>query len=127
MIAHEMVRRGSSVRQVAAQFGVDESTLRYRLRRSPEAPDGRRARTTALDGWSEVVGAILARFGDGRVTPGSRARCPTRVVYDVLVREYGFSGSYQAVRRHLRRCFGAPPVQAVRRVETPPGVQAQHD
>src|SRR5439155_15367520 len=37
------------------------------------------------------------------------------------------SGSYQAVRRYLRRTYGAPRVQAVRRVETPAGVQAQHD
>jgi transposase len=127
MIAREMVTRGSSIRQVAAQFGVDESTVRYRLRRPPATPDGRRERATVLDGWSEVVRAVLVRFGDGRVTPGGQARCPTRVVYDVLVREYGFGGSYQAVRRHLRRSFGVPPVQAVRRVETPPGVQAQHD
>jgi transposase len=127
MIAQEMVTRGSSIRQVAAQYGVDESTLRYRLRRPPAGPDGRRQRATALDGWSEVVHAVLMRFGDERVTPDGQARCATRVVYDVLVREYGFSGSYQAVRRHLRRAFGTPPVQAVRRVETPPGVQAQHD
>jgi transposase len=38
-----------------------------------------------------------------------------------------FGGSYQAVRRYLRRTYGVPPVQAVRRVETPAGVQAQHD
>ena len=45
----------------------------------------------------------------------------------MLRREHGFGGSYQAVRRYLRRRFAPAPVQAVRRVETPPGVQAQHD
>ncbi len=73
-IAHEMVTRGSSIRQVAAQLGVDESTLRYRLRRPLEAPDGRRERATALDGQEGVVRAVLVRFGDGRVRPGSRTR-----------------------------------------------------
>lgn len=29
--------------------------------------------------------------------------------------------------RHLRRRCGTPPVRALRRVETAPGVQAQHD
>ena len=29
--------------------------------------------------------------------------------------------------RHLRCRYGVPPVRAYRRVETPPGVQAQHD
>jgi len=58
---------------------------------------------------------------------GSTTRCETRAVHAVLVREFGFAGSYQAVRRYLRRRFGVPPVQALRRVELPPGVQAQHD
>lgn len=71
--------------------------------------------------------AVLERFGDARVTPESATRCEARQVYDVLVREYGFAGSYQAVRGYLRRRFGPAPVQAVRRVELPPGVQAQHD
>jgi transposase len=126
MVAQEMVARAVSVRQTATQLGVDESTLRYRLGRPLDAPDGRRDRAAALDGWEPVVAGVLTRFGDGRVT-GGMARCTHRTVFDVLVREYGFSGSYQAVRRFLRRSYGAPPVQAVRRVETPAGVQAQHD
>jgi transposase len=48
-------------------------------------------------------------------------------VFDVLAREFNFTGSYQAVRRYLHRTYGERPVQAVRRVETPAGVQAQHD
>jgi len=127
MVAHEMVARGVAVRQVARQLGVDEATLRYRLQRRPDAPDGRQARPTVLDGWDAVVTAVLERFGDGRVVAGSPTRCETRAVHAVLVREFGFTGSYQAVRRFLRRRFGVSPVQAVRRVELPPGVQAQHD
>lgn len=127
MVAHEMVARGVAVRQVARQLGVDEATLRYRFLRPLDAPDGRCARPSALDGWDAVVAAVLARFGDVRVTPGSATRCQTRTVFDILVRDFGFGGSYQAVRRHLHRRFGAPAVQAVRRVELPPGVQAQHD
>jgi transposase len=50
-----------------------------------------------------------------------------RQIYDVLVRDYGYRGSYRAVVRHLRRRYGTPKVRALRRVETPPGVQAQHD
>ncbi len=127
MIAREMIARDASIRDVAGKLGVDESTLRYRLKRPLEAPDGRRDRGTALDGWDTVVTAVLERFGDARVLEGGTARCPTRVVFDVLVREFGFQGSYQAVRRHLHRRYGAAPVQAIRRVETPAGVQAQHD
>lgn len=127
MVTREMVTRGVPLRQVARQLGVTEGALRYRLDRPGDAPDGRRERPTALDGWDAIVTAVLERFGDGRVTPGSATRCEARQVFDVLVREYGFAGSYQAVRRSLKRRFGPSPVQAVRRVELPPGVQAQHD
>ena len=61
------------------------------------------------------------------MTAEGTGRCEARQLYDVLGREYGFRGSYQAVRRYLRRRFGSPAIQAVRRVELPPGVQAQHD
>ena len=116
------------VRRIAAGLGVDESTLRYRLSRAPDTPDGRRDRPSLLGPHAHVVEAVLERFGDGRVVEGGGpARCAARTVYDVLVREYGFTGSYQTVRRHLKRCYGEKPVRAVRRVETPPGVQAQHD
>lgn len=127
MIAKEMIERGISVRHVAQQLGVDESTLRYRLGRPLDAPDGRRARGTALAGWDERIDGVLARFGDGRVVPEGAGHGAAQTLYAVLQREYDFRGSYQAVRRYLRRRFGRPPVQAVRRVETPPGVQAQHD
>lgn len=127
MLAQEMTARGVSVRTVAGQLGVDESTLRYRLARSADAPDGRRERATVLDGWEAVVTAVLQRFADERVTAGHHGRCSAHVVHGVLVREFGFRGSYQAVRRYLVRQYGTPPVQAVRRVELPPGVQAQHD
>jgi transposase len=126
MIAKEMVERDVSIRTVAGQLGVDESTLRYRLGRAPDAPDGRRDRGSALDGWTDRVTMILERCGDARVVPGAATRCQAQVVHAVLVREFGFRGSYQAVRRYLKRTY-VSPVQAVRRVETPPGVQAQHD
>jgi transposase len=125
MVAQGMVERGASIRQVARQLGVAESALRYRLKRPPDAPDGRRDRAAALDGWEARVDAVLTRFG---ATPAEGQQAvPASVLHELLVREHGFTGSYQAVRRYLRRRFAAPPVQAVRRVETPPGVQAQHD
>jgi transposase len=127
MIAQEMVDRAVSVRQVAAQLGVDESTLRYRLGRAVDAPDGRCVRASVLAGWDERIDAVLTRFGDGRVVPEGAGHCEAQMLHAILAREFGFTGSYQAVRRYLKRRFAAPAVQAVRRVETPPGVQAQHD
>jgi transposase len=127
MIAHEMVDRSVSVRQVAAQLGVDESTLRYRLGRPVDAVDGRRLQPTALAGWDERVDVVLTRFGDARVVAEGSGHCEAQQLHDILTREYQFTGSYQSVRRYLKRRFAPPPIQAVRRIETPAGVQAQHD
>jgi transposase len=74
-----------------------------------------------LDGWAEPVAAVVARF------TAADAAVEATVIHQCLVREYGFTGSYQAVRRYLKRTQPVAPVQAVRCVETPPGVQAQHD
>jgi transposase len=127
MLAHEMVDRSVSVRQVAAHLGVDESTLRYRLRRPLDAPDGRCVRATAMAGWDDRVDAVLTRFNDRRVVAEGVGYCQAQLLHDILAREFAFTGSYQSVRRYLARRFTPPPIQAVRRVETPPGVQAQHD
>lgn len=128
MVASHMVQQGTSIRQVARQMGVSEGALRYRLRQRAEAPrsDGRVGQPTATDGYEEAVRAILEGADDARVTGRGRPMQAQRV-YETLVRDYGYGGSYQGVVRHLRRAFGVPRRRALRRVETPPGVQAQHD
>lgn len=81
MIAKEMVGRDVSVRQIALQLGVDESTLRYRLERPVDAPDGRAVRATALAGWDERVDAILTRVDDARVVAGGVGCCEAQLLY----------------------------------------------
>ena len=55
--------------------------------------------------------AVLTRFEDARLVPDGRGHCEAQTLHGLLVREHGFAESYQAVRR----------------VETSAGVQAQHD
>ena len=127
-VASRMRERGSTVRGLAKQLGVTEGTVRYRLKRlgASGRPDGRRGKKTALDKYEDAVEAIQERLGDGRLD-GEGRPCQIRLIYEALVRDHGYEGSYQAVVRHLRRKHGLPRVRAIRRVETPPGVQAQHD
>ncbi|HSL72048.1 MAG TPA: IS21 family transposase [Longimicrobiales bacterium] len=127
-VAKDMVMRRVSVRQLARQFGVTEGALRYRLRRQGEAeqPDGRRNKPSLVNGYEAAIDALLERLEDGRVSGGQRP-AQVRLIFEQLVRDYGYTGSYRSIVRYLRRCFGVPPVRALRRVETPPGVQAQHD
>jgi transposase len=106
---------------------VTEGAVRYRLKKDGDAkPDGRALQPTALDGYERVVLAIQERLEDGRLTREGRP-CQVRQIYEILGRDHGYRGSYRAVVRHLGRRYGTPRVRALRRVETPPGVQAQHD
>lgn len=129
MVVTEMVQdERASIRQVARQLGVTEGAVRYHLRKGegPSKPDGRANKPTAVSGFEEAVGVLLERLEDGRLT-GEGRPVQARTVYELLQRDYGYTGSYRGVVRHLRRRFGVPPVRAYRRVETPPGVQGQHD
>src|SRR5690625_267479 len=121
MVAADMVHKGTSVRQVARQMGVSEGALRYRLKKRAEGPgpDGRALQPTATDGYEDAIRAILEAAEDARLT-GEGRPMQARRVYDLLARDYGYSGSYQAVVRHLRRTYGVPKLRALRRVETPP-------
>ena len=127
MVARAMKDRGTSIRQLAKQLEVTEGALRYRLKMGSEPKaDGRAMQPTALDGYEAAVLAIQERLGDGRLT-GEGRPSQAQEIYRILVRDHGYAGSYRAVVRHLNRRYGKPKLRALRRVETPPGVQAQHD
>ncbi len=123
--AEVLVGKGRSVRSVAKEFGVDESTLRYRLeRRVDGAVDGRAQQTEACAPFEGVIrGWIERQDWDGeRERPES-----IQSLYELLVSEHGYVGSYKAVLRFVRRRAAAPAVRPVRRIETRPGTQAQVD
>jgi transposase len=126
MMMDEVIRTGGlSGRQAAAALGVTEGALRYRRRRLAEGARDRRAeQTTALDGYEDALAAVVEALAP---TTGSGRPVSARLVFEALVRDHAFPGSYPAVVRALRKQRGVAPVRAVRRVETPPGMQAQHD
>ena len=116
--------RGWSTRATARELGVDESTLRYRIRRREEkAEDGRRQQPEACTRWGGVIEPWLALQQDGEAgRPES-----VRLLYEELVERHGYEGSYKAVLRYVRRRMTAPRLRPIRRVETKPGAQAQVD
>lgn len=122
----EVIREGRlSNRAAAAALSVTEGALRYRRRRlTTGARDGRADQATALDGFEAAVAAVLEALGP---TAGPGRPVSARLVFEALVQDHGYRGSYPAVVRYLRRQRGVPPVRAIRRVETAPGMQAQHD
>jgi len=113
---------GSSHCQIARTLGVTEGTVRYHLRRQAAgAEDGRKRQEHRAAGFSPVIAAwIEARSGEGRPPD-------VRDLYEHLVEEHGYAGSYNSVRRYVRARYPKPRIRTYRRVETPPGAQTQTD
>mgnify|MGYP001442256296 FL=1 len=123
--AEVLVGKGRSVRGVARELGVDESTLRYRLkRRALGAVDGRSRQAEACEPFAPVIEEWIARQPWN--VEGKRPEA-VKVLYESLVAEHGYSGSYKAVLRFVRRRAPKPAVRPSRRVETQPGSQGQVD
>jgi transposase len=112
--------RGVSQRAIARQLGVHENAVRYRLRRLAAGARDRRA-----DKVSSVapLAAAVAHWVDSAAPGGVNGLA----LYEWLVAEHGFSGSYKAVQRFVRAQYARPRLRVRRRVETPPGAQAQAD
>jgi len=113
--------RGQSNRELARLLGVTEGTVRYHRQREAAARgDGRAHQAQLAAGYYETIGAWLAAVEEA--TPSNVA-----ALHAWLVDEHGYPGSLRSVQRYVRRAFPAPARRARRRVETPPGAQAQAD
>lgn len=113
-------QRGHSRREIARLLGVCEGTVRYHLgRQALGAVDGRAQQQQLGDGWSEKVSAHVEAQKEGPVNLAE--------LHDWLVEEHGYPGSLRSVQRYYRRRYPKPKRRARRRVETPPGAQAQAD
>ncbi|WP_204212603.1 IS21 family transposase [Collinsella sp. An271] len=96
-------RGGASVASIARDTGVSEPTVRKYLRevdlseRPPEV--GRSPRSPILEPYAEAIDSWLAE--DRRCW--HKQRHTARRVYDRLVEEMGFEGSYSTVQRYVKR------------------------
>lgn len=116
-VLHE---RGLSNRAIARQLGVHEHAVRYRLgRMASGAPDRRADRPRSVEPWAAAIAYWMASAAERGVN---------LVALDAWLRaEYGYAGSYKAVQRFVRARYPKPKLRVRRRVETPPGAQAQTD
>jgi transposase len=117
-----LAEHGESGRSIARRLGVSEGTVRYHLRRQgEERSDGRKDKPFLAEAVEEV---IAGWFGERR-----DAKRPVNVIelYEHLVAEYQYGGSYRSVLRFVRARYPRPRLRTFRRVETPPGAQTQTD
>jgi transposase len=116
-----LAERGCSKRAIAQQLGVDEKAVRYRLARlASGAPDGRAGKPFAAEPWREPIAHWMEAAAAGRGVN-------LQALYEWLVAEHGYAGSYKAVQRFVRAHHPKPRLRVRRRVETPPGAQGQAD
>ena len=121
-------QRGQSNLEIARVLGVTEGAVRYRLRReASQAEDRRQNKPHKADPLADVIDHFIR---DGRPLLSDGDRNPSinvRALHDYLVGEYQYQGSYRSVLRFVRARYPAPKLRPFRRVETPPGAQAQVD
>lgn len=121
-------QKGQSNCQIARALGEAEGAVRYHLRRSAAGrTDGRRGKPHRAQALAHVIDHWLR---DGRPTPDGEPTTPAvnvRALHDYLVHEHAYAGSYRSVLRFIRARYPAPRLRPFRRVETPPGAQAQAD
>jgi transposase len=119
---HVLTHRHVPARAIARQLGVAESTVRYHQGRAERGDsDGRADKPFAAEPFAPAIDAWLDQHA--RVDRPINARD----LFDHLVATAGYPHSYKSVLRYVRDRFGAPRIRTYRRVETPPGAQAQTD
>ena len=119
--------KGQSNTQIAQTLGVTEGSIRYHLAREGQA-DGRANKSKIADPLAEVIDHWVSshqprpRDADEPLRPVN-----VRGLFDWLRVEHDYAGSYKSVLRFVRGRYPKPKLRPFRRVETPPGAQAQAD
>jgi transposase len=117
MDARALARQGHSYAEIGRLLGRDWRTVKRYLETGAQPVYRRRRMPSMLDEFKPLIDQWLA------ATPGLLA---TRIHQD-LVRDYGFEGGYNTVRRYVERSRPRKTPRASERFETRPGHQAQVD
>lgn len=115
-----LVSRGASNVAVARLLGVSEGAVRYHLgRMATGAMDGRGTKAFKATAVAEAIEHWRRSQQDGAINLAA--------LHAWLMAEHGYDGSLRSVQRFWAKRYPAPVIRARRRVETPPGAQAQAD
>jgi transposase len=115
--ARALAREGYTYAEIGRLLGRGWRTVKRYLESGAQPVYQRRRMPSKLDEFKPLIDQWLA------ATPGLLA---TRVDQD-LVRDYGFEGSDNTVRRYVERSRPRPAARSEERFETAPGHQVQVD
>ncbi len=130
-------RQGWSFRRIARELGVHRDTVSRCVRVAREGPKAANP-TAGSDRPVEAEFGVRAEWTGGSGPPSlcepyretiaekAEAGLSAQRIHQDLVTEHGFEGSYESVKRFVRRTLTRRPLP-FRRMETPPGEQAQVD
>jgi transposase len=120
MTIKTLAARGATNSHIARLLGVTEGAVRHHLARMQAG---------ALDGRSrqEPKAACVAAAIDHWRGMQEEGPINLAVLHAWLTSEHGYAGSLRSIQRYWARTYPAPALRARRRVETPPGAQAQVD
>ena len=118
MTIKTLAAKGAPKRAIARQLTLSEGTVRYHLARlAAGARDGRADQPRRALVVVDAISHWMAHHD----------RANLAALHAWLVAEHGYAGSLRSVQRFVADRYPPPPVRARRRVETPPGAQAQVD
>jgi len=110
-------RQGYTYAEIGRLVGRDWRTVKRYLESGAQPVYRRKRMPSKLDPLKPLIDQWLA----------AEPRLLATRVHQDLVRDYGFGGSYNTVRRYVERARPRPPRRAEERFETAPGFQAQVD
>lgn len=115
--------KGQAHTQIAATLGVSEGSVRYHKRKvaSGMASNGCEKPFKA-QAMAEVIDHWITEHGKS-----SRRPANVKELYEDLVQDHAYDGSYRSVLRFVRACYPKPAIRTYRRLETVPGAQSQTD
>lgn len=118
MTIKTLAAKGLPKRCIARQLDLSEGTVRYHLARMAAGAEDGRARQKRLAAACHAAIAVWLE---------RHSACNLADLHAWLVAEHGYAGSLRSVQRYVADTWPPPPRRARRRVETPPGAQAQVD
>src|SRR5436190_17158559 len=117
---------GQANTRIAQTLGITEGAVRYHLRRQG-CEDGRKGKPQQAARLAEAIGYWVEQQQPAAAAGQTQRPVNVQSLYDWLRQEYAYAGSYKSVLRFVRARYPRPRLRPFRRVETPPGAQAQVD